>query len=56
MELESRGGKAETYDVYQRDVSRVSIGVCTESDFMENKADTEKLWEKAVFRTEVSFE
>ena len=54
--LESRGGKAETYDVYQRDVSRVSIGVCTESDFMENKADTEKLWEKAVFRTEVSFE
>ena len=54
--LESRGGKAQTYNVYRKDVSKVSIGVCTESDFMEYKGDTEKLWETAVFSTEVSFE
>ena len=29
--LESRGGKAQTYNVYRKDVSRVNIGVCTES-------------------------
>ncbi len=53
--LESRGGRAEVYNVYQRNTAKITIGICRESDYMENKGDFDKLRELAVFQTEVDF-
>lgn len=53
--LESRGGNAEVYNVYQRNAGKITIGICREDDYMDNKGDFDKLWDLAVFRTEVDF-
>ncbi|MDE6964491.1 MAG: hypothetical protein K2P30_12795, partial [Lachnospiraceae bacterium] len=53
--LESRGGTTEIYNAYQRNVNKITIGICRENDFLDNKGDFEKLWDLAVFQTEVTF-
>ncbi len=53
--LESRGGTTEIYNAYQRNVNKITIGICRENDYLDNKGDFEKLWDLAVFQTEVTF-
>ena len=45
----------EIYNAYQRNVNKITIGICREEDYMDNKGDFEKLWDLAVFQTEVTF-
>lgn len=54
--LDSRGGNVETYNTYQRNVDKITIGICREDDYMNNKGDFDRLWDLAVFQTEVEFE
>ena len=54
--LDSRGGNAETYNTYQRNADKITIGICREDDYMNNKGDFDRLWDLAVFQTEVEFE
>lgn len=46
----------EAYNTYQRNVDKITIGICREDDYMNNKGDFDRLWDLAVFQTEVEFE
>ncbi len=56
--LESQGGYAEIYNIYQRDVSKVTVYICDYVTYMdEGKAENwENLPEKAVYAKEITFE
>ncbi len=56
--LESQGGYAEIYNIYQRDVSKVTVYICDYVTYMDEcKAENwENLPEKAVYAKEITFE
>lgn len=53
--LDSRGGYMGLFNTWQRDVSSVTVAICTEETFMNDKGDFGTLLSKALFKTEVSF-
>lgn len=52
--LDSFGSNVECYSIKDRKTEKITVGVCSENDFLENKTEEDKLKEHMLYQVEVN--